>query len=226
MFSERLEKIRHNIDEALKRSGRKDSVEIVAVSKYYPVEAIKDAYAQGQRIFGESRVQEVLDKLEELKGYDGLRLHFIGHLQTNKVKYLKDSIELIHSMDSAHLAEELNGYFAKIDRVQDILLQVNIAHDVNKSGVSEEEVFRLLEHTKDLKNLNVRGLMMIPPLTDDEEDNRRYFAGMKKLFDRCIVEKGYALDILSMGMSDDYTIAVEEGSTMVRVGSALFKGDY
>ncbi len=227
MFSERIAKIREKIDESLKRSGRKgEHVEIVAVSKYYPVEAIKDAYAQGHRVFGESRVQEAMDKKDELDGFEGLKLHFIGHLQTNKVKYLKDTFELIHSVDSERLAEELNTCFAKTGRVQDILIQVNIAGDVNKSGVDGQSVFDLCERVAQMKNLRLRGLMMIPPLTDDEEKNRKYFTGMKKLFDQCTVDKGYSMDILSMGMSDDFQIAVEEGSTMVRIGSALFKGDY
>lgn len=223
MFSERMAQVRRNIDEAIKRSKRDgEYVEVVAVSKYYPVDAIKDAYGQGQRIFGESRVQEAMEKLDDLKGYDGLRLHFIGHLQTNKVKYLADKFELIHSVDSVRLADEINAHAEKIEHIQDILLQVNIAHDENKTGVDENEVFEMCDHILSLKNIRLRGLMMIPPLTDDEENNRKYFTAMKKLFDACNVNKGYKFDILSMGMSDDYTIAVEEGSTMVRIGTALF----
>lgn len=218
-----MAQVRRNIDEALKRSGRDgQQVEVVAVSKYYPVDAIKDAYAQGQRVFGESRVQEAMEKIEDLKGYEGVRLHFIGHLQTNKVKYLGEHFELIHSVDSLKLAEEINAHAAKIGHVQNILLQVNIAHDENKSGVDRDEVFSLCDGMRQMHNINLRGLMMIPPLTDNEENNRQFFSGMKKLFDICNVEKGYNFDILSMGMSDDYPIAVEEGATMVRIGTALF----
>lgn len=218
-----MAQVRRNIDEALKRSGRDgQQVEVVAVSKYYPVDAIKDAYAQGQRVFGESRVQEAMEKIEDLKGYEGVRLHFIGHLQTNKVKYLGEHFELIHSVDSLKLAEEINAHAAKIGHVQNILLQVNIAHDENKSGVDRDEVFSFCDGMRQMQNINLRGLMMIPPLTDNEENNRQFFSGMKKLFDICNVEKGYNFDILSMGMSDDYPIAVEEGATMVRIGTALF----
>lgn len=224
MFSDRLREICSKIDASLAKVGRTDTVDVVAVSKYYPVEAIIDAYAQGHRVFGESRVQEALEKREDLGGCPDIRLHFIGHLQTNKVKYLSDTFELIHSVDSGRLADELNTYFGKIGRVQDILIQVNIAEDANKSGVSEDEIFELCGYVGELKNLNVRGLMMIPPLTDDEEKNRKYFTGMKNLFDR-LNGMGYGYDILSMGMSDDFQIAVEEGSTMVRIGTALFKGE-
>ncbi len=224
MFSERLAEVRKNIDAAINKVGRTDNVEVVAVSKYYPSEAISDAYAQGHRIFGESRVQEAVEKKEILKDLTGLELHFIGHLQTNKVKYLGDIFKLIHSVDSERLADELDKYFYKIGHIQDILVQVNIADDPDKSGVSAEETEALCNAIKNMHNLNLRGLMMIPPLTDDEEKNRKYFTAMKELFDNLSVRMGNAFDILSMGMSDDYTIAVEEGSNMVRIGTALFGG--
>ncbi|MGE4266054.1 MAG: YggS family pyridoxal phosphate-dependent enzyme [Deferribacterales bacterium] len=224
MFADRLAEVRKNIDAAMKKAGRTDSVEVVAVSKYYPAEAILDAYGCGHRIFGESRVQEAVEKKEILKDLTELELHFIGHLQTNKVKYLEDIFGLIHSVDSERLADELNRYFNKIDRVQDILVQVNIANDPDKSGVTGEEAESLCNAVKDMPNLNLRGLMMIPPLTDNEEKNRKYFTAMKELFDKLSVKNENTMDILSMGMSDDYTIAVEEGSTMVRIGTALFGG--
>jgi hypothetical protein len=224
MFSERLAEIRKNIDASMKKAGRTDKVEVVAVSKYYPAEAISDAYAQGHRIFGESRVQEAVEKREILKDLTELELHFIGHLQTNKVKYLGNIFKLIHSVDSERLADELDKYFCKTGRVQDILVQVNIAGDPDKSGVSGGEAKALCNAVKNMHNLNLRGLMMIPPLTDDEEKNRKYFTEMKELFNMLSVKMGNAFDTLSMGMSDDYTIAVEEGSNMVRIGTALFGG--
>lgn len=224
MFSDRLAEIHKNIDASLKKAGRSDKVDVVAVSKYYPADAIKDAYEQGHRVFGESRVQDANEKVEILKELKELEFHFIGHLQTNKVKYLGSNFSLIHSVDSERLAEELDKYFGKIGRIQDILVQVNIADDPDKSGVSGDGAEALCDRISQMPNLRIRGLMMIPPLTDEEEKNRKYFAAMKELFDRLSVGKEYTMEILSMGMSDDYTIAVEEGSTMVRIGTALFSG--
>ncbi|TCK60802.1 YggS family pyridoxal phosphate-dependent enzyme [Seleniivibrio woodruffii] len=224
MFSDRLAEIQKNIDASLKKAERSDKVDVVAVSKYYPADAIKDAYEQGHRVFGESRVQDANEKVEILKELKELEFHFIGHLQTNKVKYLGSNFSLIHSVDSERLAEELDKYFGKIGRIQDILVQVNIADDPDKSGVSGDGAEALCDRISQMPNLRIRGLMMIPPLTDEEEKNRKYFAAMKELFDRLSVGKEYTMEILSMGMSDDYTIAVEEGSTMVRIGTALFSG--
>jgi pyridoxal phosphate enzyme (YggS family) len=153
---------------------------------------------------------------------DKVEIHFIGHIQKNKVKYLKDNFALIHSVDSEELAELMQKHFEKEGRVQDVLIQVNIAHDENKSGTDEKDAFELCDFIKKCPNLRLRGMMMMPPLVDDVEDNRQFFARMKKLFDKGNDEKGYGMDILSMGMSDDHLIAVEEGSTMVRIGTALF----
>lgn len=195
---------------------------MVAVSKRFPLENIISAYeSSGHVVYGENRIQEALDKAEKLKELP-LELHFIGHLQKNKVKYLKDNFALIHSVDSLKLAEMMQKHFEKETRVQDVLVQVNIAEDENKSGVSEDEVFQMCDFINEATNLNLRGLMMMPPLVDDAEDNRTYFRAMKKLFDKCRDIKGYSIDTLSMGMSGDYLIAVEEGSTMVRIGTALF----
>ena len=222
MFKDRLDKIKQAIEEAKKRSGRTQDVTVVAVSKRFPLEDISSAYeTSGHLVYGENRIQEALDKAEALRGKP-VELHFIGHLQKNKVKYLKDNFALIHSVYSLKLAEMMQTHFEKEDRVQDLLVQVNIAGDENKSGVSEEEVFEMCDFIMNAGNLNLRGLMMMPPLVDDEEDNRQYFAGMKKLFDKCNDIKGYNIDTLSMGMSGDHLIAVEEGSTMVRIGTALF----
>ena len=222
MFKDRLEKIKEGIEEAKKRSGRTQDVTVVAVSKRFPLSDITEAFeTSGHKIFGENRVQEALDKASELKG-SGVEIHFIGHIQTNKVKYLKDNFAMIHSVDSVRLADLMQSHFEKENRVQDVLVQVNIASDENKSGVGEQETFDICDCIMSAPNLKLRGLMMMPPLVDDAEDNRRHFAAMKKLFDRCNDEKKYGLDTLSMGMSDDHLIAVEEGSTMVRVGTALF----
>lgn len=222
MFKDRLEEIKKGIEEARRRSGWTHEVSVLAVSKRFPVEDIVNAYnTSGQRQFGENRIQEALEKAIELNGLAGLEIHFIGHLQTNKVKYLQDHFAMIHSVDSKRLAELMQEHFAKYDRVQDVLVQVNIAHDVNKSGTTEDEVSAVCGYIKSCANLRLRGLMMMPPLEDDVEENRKHFRNMRSLFDR-LNEKGLGMDVLSMGMSDDHIIAVEEGSTMVRIGTALF----
>jgi len=221
LFKERLENIKAGIEEAKKKSGRTQEVTVVAVSKRFPLSDIINAYeTTGHTIYGENRVQEALDKAAEMK--DKAEIHFIGHIQKNKVKYLKDNFALIHSVDSHELAELMQKHFEKEGRIQDILIQVNIAHDENKSGTDETEAFELCDFIKQCPNLRLRGMMMMPPLVDDVEDNRKFFARMKKLFDKGNEEKGYGMDILSMGMSDDHLIAVEEGSNMVRIGTALF----
>ncbi|PLX69728.1 MAG: YggS family pyridoxal phosphate-dependent enzyme [Denitrovibrio sp.] len=223
MFKDRFDSIVKGINEAKARAGITHEVTLVAVSKRFPLDDIKNAYATtGHTVYGENRIQEALDKAAELKSQPDIDIHFIGHIQTNKVKYLKDNFSLIHSVDSVRLAELMQVQFEKIDRVQDVLVQVNIADDENKSGVGAEGIFEICDYLMQAKNLNLRGLMMMPPLVDDVEDNRVYFAGMKKLFDKCNDIKGYNMDTLSMGMSGDHLIAVEEGSTMVRVGTALF----
>ncbi|MGD9808299.1 MAG: YggS family pyridoxal phosphate-dependent enzyme [Deferribacterales bacterium] len=221
MFKDRLESIKSGIEEAKKRSGITREVTVVAVSKRFPLSDIINAYeTTGHKIYGENRVQEALEKAAEMK--DKVEIHFIGHIQKNKVKYLKDNFALIHSVDSEELAELMQKHFEKEGRVQDVLIQVNIAHDENKSGTDEKDAFELCDFIKKCPNLRLRGMMMMPPLVDDVEDNRQFFARMKKLFDKGNDEKGYGMDILSMGMSDDHLIAVEEGSTMVRIGTALF----
>jgi len=223
LFKERLEEIYRQIEEAKNKGGRNDSVTVVAVSKRFPVEDIKSAYAQsGHLVYGENRIQEALDKASDLKKTPMIQLHFIGHIQKNKVKYLKDNFELVHSVDSEKLADLMQKHFEQQNRVQDVLVQVNIAGDENKSGVSENKVYALIDKVQSMPNLALRGLMMMPPLVEDEEDNRKHFAAMKKLFDNINCEKNIGMDILSMGMSGDFQIAVEEGSTMVRIGTALF----
>jgi pyridoxal phosphate enzyme (YggS family) len=222
VFSERLKKIQEKIDKALERSGRNQNVQVVAVSKLFPHEVLKDAYDQGQRVFGENRIQEAVKKAELYKDLTDMQIQFIGHIQTNKVRYLKDNFTLIHSVDSEKLASEMQKHFEKQERLQDVLVQVNIAGDENKSGTDEQGVYDLCQYVTEQPNLNLKGLMMMPPLVENAEDNRKHFADMKELFDKMNVEKGYNMEILSMGMSGDFEIAVEEGSNMVRIGTALF----
>ncbi|PLX65768.1 MAG: YggS family pyridoxal phosphate-dependent enzyme [Denitrovibrio sp.] len=222
MFKDRLEDIKNTIEETKSRKGCTQDVTVMAVSKRFPLSDITNAYeTSGHTVFGENRIQEALEKAEKLKNLP-IELHFIGHLQKNKVKYLKDNFTMIHSLDSLKLANLMQGHFERENRIQDVLVQVNIASDENKSGVGEEETFLMCDYVMQSENLNLRGLMMMPPLVDDAEENRPHFARMKKLFDKCNDIKRYNIDVLSMGMSDDHLIAVEEGSTMVRIGTALF----
>ncbi|MBZ4671972.1 MAG: hypothetical protein JG762_202 [Deferribacteraceae bacterium] len=216
-----LENIYERIELAASKSGRKiDAITLVAVSKTYPAEKIIEAYNCGQYIFGENRVQEALDKIGILKDYKDIKFHLIGHLQTNKVKYLKDNFSLIHSVDRIELVNEMEKRFSKLNRIQDILIQVNVAKEPQKSGVLPEDFDVLLDKVLKSNFLNLEGLMMIPPFLDNPEDNRIYFRKMYELFEKVNTLK--KVEYLSMGMSDDFEIAIQEGSNMVRIGSAIF----
>lgn len=216
-----LENIYKRIELAASKAGRrKGEITLVAVSKTYPVEKILEAYECGQCIFGENRVQEALEKIDALKDWKKITFHLIGHLQTNKVKYLKDNFSLVHSVDRIELVEEMEKRFSKINRVQDILIQVNIAKEPQKSGVLPEDFNFLLNKVLESSFLNLKGLMMIPPFIDNPENNRVYFKKMYELFEKVNTLK--KIEFLSMGMSDDFDIAIEEGSNMVRIGSAIF----
>jgi hypothetical protein len=202
-----------------------DNITLVAVTKTRPVEILKQAYEFGLRDFGENRVQEMIVKQAELPS--DIRWHLIGHLQTNKVKFIAPFVHLVHSVESLKLLEEINKQAKKNNRVIDCLLQVYIATEESKFGLDETEIRQILESDKykSLENIRVRGLMGMATFTDDLSVVRREFAGLKALFDN-IKHQYFAssdsFSILSMGMSGDYQIAIEEGSTMVRVGTALF----
>ncbi len=200
-------------------------VQLVAVSKYHPVEALQEAYAAGQRIFGESKVQEMCDKQEQLPG--DIEWHFIGHLQTNKVKYIVPFVSLIHGVDSEKLLLAIEKEAAKKDKPVNCLLQVHIAAESTKFGFSSEELKTLFKDgvLDKLQHVNICGLMGMATNTDDEQQVKAEFASLKKLFDE--LKQGYfstddKFKEVSMGMSGDYLIAIEEGSTLVRVGSAIF----
>ena len=198
-------------------------VRLVAVSKFHPNEAIEEAYQAGQRIFGESKVQEMTAKYETLP--KDIEWHFIGHLQTNKIKYIVDKVALIHSVDSVKLAQAIDKEAAKHDvKEVPILIQVNFAHEDTKFGLNPEDVFDVVKEISALEHVKIKGLMQIAPFVDDPEDNRKYFRAMKQL-SVDINNKNFDnvdMSILSMGMTNDYEIAVEEGATMVRVGTAIF----
>ncbi len=199
--------------------------QLVAVSKTQPLEKLEEAYAAGQRIFGENKVQEVVPKFEALP--KDIEWHMIGHLQSNKVKYIAPFISLIHSVDSAGLLEEINKQASKVNRTITCLLQLHIAKEETKFGFSEEEVMELLESAsfKNLRNVTIAGLMGMATFSDNPEQVRSEFRSLKKFFDTLknkSLPQGVSMKELSMGMSGDYKIAIEEGSTMVRVGSAIF----
>ncbi|MBO9151391.1 YggS family pyridoxal phosphate-dependent enzyme [Chitinophaga sp. GCM10012297] len=196
---------------------------LVAVSKTKPVEDIRDLYAEGQRIFGENYVQELVDKAGQLP--QDVQWHFIGHLQSNKVKYIAPFVGMIHGVDSLKLLAEISKQALKHHRVIDCLLQVHIATEETKFGLSETELFQLLEQAGSLAGVRIAGLMGMASNTDDETQVRREFAGLKTLHN-AVKEKYFPGDEffkeLSTGMSGDYKIALEEGSTLVRIGSLLF----
>lgn len=196
------------------------NVKLVAVSKTHPVEAIQEVYNMGQRVFGENKVQELVAKQPLLP--DDIQWHLIGHLQTNKVKYVAEFVDTIESVDSEKLLEEINKQAAKHDRTIKVLLQVKIAEEDSKTGmeVSETKELFLKYLQGHFSNIEITGLMGIGTFTDDEEQTRREFLFLKRLFDQLSMQK--KLETLSMGMSGDYVLAIECGSTSVRIGSSIF----
>ena len=197
-------------------------VTLVAVSKFHPVEAIREAYDAGQRIFGESRPQELVAKVAQLPS--DVEWHMIGHLQTNKVKMIAPFVSLVHSVDSARLVAEIDRQAAKCERVIDVLFEVHLAEDESKSGWDKEELLEFVNSgaLAEFSNIRVRGLMTIGTLTDDIELNKEEFRTLRALFESLRPHFGEAFDTVSMGMTSDYWEAIECGSTMVRIGSKIF----
>ncbi len=222
MIKENLEQVNLKIADAAKNSPYGQDVTLIAVSKTKPVSCIEEAYAAGQRDFGENKVQELCDKYEVLP--KDIRWHLIGHLQTNKVKYVVGKACLIHSVDSLHLAEEIEKQAEKKNCEVDILVQVNISHEESKSGFDSSEVTEMIRQIAAFEHVHIKGLMTIAPLTDDKKLLRNIFRELKNL---SIDIAGLNIDnvemnVLSMGMSGDFCEAIEEGSTMVRIGTAIF----
>ncbi len=222
-IAENVKAIEERKAEAAERSGRApEDVLLVAVTKTHGPDEINCAIDAGITDIGENKVQEIVDKFDRVKP---VRWHMIGHLQTNKVKYIADKVSLIHSVDSFHLAAEIDKRCAKIGRTMDVLIQVNPAGEAQKSGISPEETEPLIREILDgCPNVRVRGLMFIAPEADDPEDVRKWFREMKQLYDRLKAVDHPNLDFrwLSMGMSHDFPVAVEEGSNLIRVGTAIF----
>lgn len=223
MIKEQLAEVEQHIQEACVRSGRKrEEVTLIAVSKTKPVAALKEAYDAGVRIFGENKVQELTDKYEALP--KDIQWHMIGHLQTNKVKYIIDKVACIHSVDSLKLAEVIEKEAAKKNCRVNILIEVNVAQEESKFGMSVEDVLPFVEKVSTFPHICIRGLMTIAPFVENAEENRTIFKNLHNL-SVDIMDKNIDnvnASILSMGMTNDYEAAIEEGATMVRVGTGIF----
>ena len=218
-----LTHINDRIRTAAQDAGRNPaSVRLVAVSKTRPAADIIEAFQAGQTMFGENYIQELVPKLAEVR--EPVEWHVIGHLQSNKVKYIAGQVSLIHSVDRLSLAQEIDRQWGKLGRVCDILIQVNISGEATKSGTTEEGAIRLVRDCAGLPNIRVRGLMTMPPFFDDPEAARPYFAGLRQLSKTVAAERiaGVEMTELSMGMSGDFEAAIQEGATLVRVGTAIF----
>lgn len=223
MIADNIRLVEEEIAAACKRVGRDEKeVTLVSVSKTKPIEMLWEAYEAGARYFGENKVQEICEKHDQLP--EDVHWQMIGHLQRNKVKQVVGKVELIHSVDSMRLAEEINKESEKKGIITDILLEVNMAKEESKFGLMPEEVMEFVHEIVRLKNIRVQGLMTIAPFVEDPEENRKHFANLRKLFVDIGKEKvnNVNMSVLSMGMSNDYIVAVEEGATMVRVGTKIF----
>lgn len=219
-----LSKVYANIERAAKRSGRDvNDITLIAVSKTKPVSMIKECIECGTVIFGENKAQEMASKIAELHD-DNLNWHFIGHLQRNKVKYVVGNACMIHSVDSVRLAEAINAEAVKKGIICDILIEVNIACEDTKFGIKEEDIYDFIDEIRNFPNIKIRGLMTIAPYVDNPEDNRIHFKHLRNLLvdiNSKNIDNVY-MDVLSMGMTGDYEVAVEEGATIVRVGTGIF----
>lgn len=221
-IADNIKLIKENVDRAILDSGRKDDVKIVAVTKTLSATVIEQALSQGMLDIGENKVQELIEKMEIFK--DKPNYHMIGHLQSNKVKYIVDRIYLIHSLDRESLAKEINKRAKSVNKIIDCLIQVNISEEESKFGIKEKEVIPFIEKILTYPNIKIKGLMTIAPFVQEEKIIRESFSGLYNLNEK-IKSRNYKeldMDILSMGMTNDYEIAIKEGSNMVRIGTAIF----
>ena len=224
MIADNLASVMQHIDEAAQKAGRSpDSIRLISVSKQVSSGKIIEAYQAGSKCFGENKVQEAVSKIDEINAQD-ISWHFIGHLQKNKIKYLDFRFELIHSIDSLSLAEKISTYREGKNQRQAVLLQVNVSGEEAKFGMTPAELEDQLSSFGQLKGIQVQGLMTIPPQNPVAENSRQYFSALRVLRDKfqAMNIEGVELKELSMGMTNDYLIAVEEGATLVRVGTAIF----
>jgi hypothetical protein len=221
-IAENLAHLHEQIIEACRRSNRSESgVTLMAVSKVHPVEAILEAYAAGQRLFGENRVQEFQEKSLHLKGLTGAKFHLIGPLQSNKTAKAAELFDAIDAVDSLKIAQRLNTTAAVLGKKLPILIEVKLSHEESKHGLSPDELPSLLAAMNDLESIETVGLMTVPPWSEDAEPARPYFRELRRLRDESAARFPRVTQ-LSMGMSNDFIVAIEEGSTCVRVGTALF----
>ena len=219
--AENLERVRERITQAASKAGRpEDDVELVAITKTHPVEKVREALEAGHTLFGESRVQEARVKIPGLPS--NLRWHFVGHLQKNKIRQALPSFELFHGIDSLALAQEMNRIAAQEGWYARVLLEVNVAGEGSKFGFQAESIAAEMEPLLELSRLTIEGLMCIPPLANEPEASRKFFVQLRELRDSLEKEFNVKLPHLSMGMTQDFWIAVEEGATLVRVGTAIF----
>ena len=223
MLTKNLQEIEHEIQKACAKANRaREDITLIAVSKTKPVSMLKEVYDLGIRHFGENKVQELTEKYPQLP--DDIQWHLIGHLQTNKVKQAIEKASLIHSVDSIRLAEVIEKEAAKKERVVNILIEVNVAEEESKFGLKVDEVLPAIETIATFPHIRIQGLMTIAPFVENPEENRSIFASLKKLSVdiRSKNIDNVSVDILSMGMTNDYQVAIEEGATMVRVGTGIF----
>ena len=222
-ISDHLAQIHSRIRATAEKAGRDpDAIRLVAVSKTRPAADISAAFHAGQTVFGENYIQELVQKLADVP--EAVQWHVIGHLQSNKVKYIAGRVALIHSVDRISLAREIDRQWGQLGAVCDILIQVNISGEASKSGTTEEGALQLVRECALLPNVRVRGLMTMPPIFDDQEAARPYFAELRRLAETIAAEgiAGVEMTELSMGMSGDFEAAIQEGATLVRVGTAIF----
>ena len=223
MLAENYRQVLNNIQDVCQAVGRDTKeVTLVAVSKTKPVEMLQQVYDAGARVFGENKVQEIMDKYDHLPG--DIRWQMIGHLQRNKVKYIVDKVDMIHSVDSYRLAQTIETEAAKKSVTVSVLLEVNVAEEESKFGLKMDEVLPLVQQISELPHVQVKGLMTIAPFVSNPEDNREIFRKLKKLSVDIEAKNinNTTMSVLSMGMTGDYMVAVQEGATMVRVGTGIF----
>jgi PLP dependent protein len=220
-ISENLKRVRDRIAQAANKSGRRiDDIELVAISKTHDADRVREAVEAGQTLFGESRIQEARAKIPELPS--NLRWHFVGHLQKNKIRHALPFFELFHGVDSLELAREMDRIAGETGARPRILLQVNVAGEGSKFGFRPDQLRQEMEPLLALPRLSIEGLMIIPPLAEEAEASRKFFVELRELRDGLEKDHDLKLPHLSMGMTNDYAVAVEEGATLVRVGTAIF----
>jgi len=228
-IAENIARVQERIAASARRAGRNpDEITLMGVSKTFPVESIREAHAAGLRVFGENRVQEFSGKADALRDLPDAEWHLIGHLQTNKAAKAAELFDAVDSVDSVRMAEKLNTSAASADKILSILIEINVGGETAKSGIAlgsdEDELERILLGAPQWEKLDIRGLMTVPPYTEDPEGSRTYFRQLRQIRDGIAARDlpKIGMDVLSMGMSHDFEVAIEEGATCVRVGTAIF----